>query len=92
MAASTKCVEQFGDLATLEQENRMAQESHEAFLEQFQELIEQHPNRWVAFHDGKLVCTGLNLETVLAETDKRRIPRSTLVLEYLDPQPRVMVL
>lgn len=92
MSVPTRCVEQFGDLATLEQENQIAQKSHEALITQYQELIEQHPNRWVAFHDGKLVCTGKDLETVLAETDTRQIPRSTLVLEYLDPQPRVMVL
>ena len=55
-------------------------------------LIEQYPNRWVAVGLDGLIAAGDSEDEVLEAIDEKGIPRSDVVLEYLDTDPPVLIL
>ena len=56
------------------------------------ELLKQHPNKWVAMADGKIVTNADSLEDVLKELDAFGIRRRDAVVEFMDTHPRNMIL
>ena len=56
------------------------------------ELTDRYPNKWVAMSDDDVVCVGDTLKDVLAELDRKGISRGDAVVEYLDTEPRSMIL
>ena len=56
------------------------------------ELLERHPNKWVAMADGEVVVVADSMTDLLKVVDDRGIPRTGLVVEYLDTEPRNMIL
>ena len=55
-------------------------------------LIKQHPDRWVAVGLGGLLAVGDSEDEVLETIDDKGIPRSDVVVEYLDTDPPVLIL
>ena len=92
MSEAPDLTNQFGDIEAVEQDLLSVRRSDAAFAAKHNDLVQQHPRQWVAFHDGKLVGRAADLESVLNQMDAKKIPRSTVVVEFLDPHPRVLVL
>ena len=63
-----------------------------SFSGQRQELIEKYPNYWVAFHEGRRVAFGKSLDSVFKAADENSILRGKMVIRYLDPVVKVMIL
>ena len=55
-------------------------------------LIEQYPNRWVAVGLDGLLAAGDSEDEVFQALDGKGIPRSDVVVEYLDTDPPVLIL
>ena len=66
--------------------------SHKAFSGLHCQLSREHPNQWVAFHNGKMAALGETLDGVLEAADGKEIPRGKMVIKYLDPDPKLMIL
>ena len=73
------------DLAEFRQLRVRMSEEHAA-------LIEQYPDRWVAVGLDGLLAVGESQDEVLQTIDDKGIPRSDVVVEYLDTNPPVLIL
>ena len=45
-----------------------------------------------AFHNGQVAALGDSLDGVLEAADEKNIPRGKMVIRYLDPDPKLMIL
>lgn len=54
-------------------------------------FIDEYPQKWVAVADGTVV-TADTLDELLAEVDRRAIPRERLMVRFIDRDERVLVL
>lgn len=61
--------------------------SQKAFSGQHRQLSREHPNQWVAFHDGELAALGDSLDGVLKAADEKTIPRGKMVIRYQVHEP-----
>ena len=60
---------------------------------EYERLVEEHPRQWVALSDGrKVMCLGATLETLLRKCERVGIRRDQVVIKYLDPDKRTMIL
>ena len=66
--------------------------SQKVFSGQHCQLSREHPNQWVAFHNGQVAALGDSLDGVLEAADEKKIPRGKMVIRYLDPDPKLMIL
>lgn len=73
------------DLAEFRQLRIRMSEEHTA-------LIEQYPDRWVAVGLDGLLAVGDSEDEVFEKIDGKGIPRSDVVVEYLDTDPPVLIL
>jgi len=73
------------DLAEFRQLRIRMSEEHTA-------LIAQYPDRWVAVWLDGLLAVGDSEDEVLQAIDDKGIPRSDVVVEYLDTDPPVLIL
>ena len=55
-------------------------------------LTKQHPDKWVAMANDKIVAVGESLEEVLSVIDQNGIERSKTVIEFLESEPRTLIL
>jgi ABC-type thiamine transport system ATPase subunit len=55
-------------------------------------MINQYPEQWIAVYDGKVAAHGDNYDSVLAEVDSKRIPRSLTLVRYITKKPKSMIL
>ena len=60
--------------------------------EEHAELIEQYPDRWVAVGLDGLLTVGDSEDEVFKVIDEKGIPRSDVVVEFLDTDPPVLIL
>ena len=78
----------FGGREEVRKDLRSRQLSHMEIAKRYTDLARAHPQEWVAFHDGQLAALGRNRDDVLANIEKRRIRRSRVVIQFLDPEPK----
>ena len=64
----------------------------EYFESQRAKLTKQYPDQWVAMSDGVIVATDDSLEVLIARVDDLGISRIGLLVEYLETEPRNMIL
>lgn len=55
-------------------------------------LTKKYPDKWVAFHNGKVIRIEDTLGGLLKELDKQRLPRNKVVTQFLSTAKRVMIL
>ena len=55
-------------------------------------LIEQFPDRWVAVGLGGLIAVGDSEDEIFGVLNEKGIPRSDVVVEFLDTDPPVLIL
>lgn len=55
-------------------------------------LIDQYPDQWVAVSDGAVVAHGDDLNRVLRQVDRAGIPRSDIIVRFLERTQRTLIL
>jgi hypothetical protein len=55
-------------------------------------MINQYPEQWVAIYDGEVKAHGDNYNSVLAQVDSQRIPRSLTLVRYIAKKRKSMIL
>jgi hypothetical protein len=58
----------------------------------YDELVAQHPGRWVAFDADGVLATGASQEEVLAQADRRLIERGEASTEFVPAEPMNLIL
>lgn len=54
-------------------------------------LLLRYPNRWVAIAPGDAFAVADTLEEVIANFKRRGVPLTSAVVEYMDPDPPVLI-
>ena len=55
-------------------------------------LIEKHPNRWVSMGKDGVVSVGDSIEEVVSATEAKGVSTADVIVEYLDPNPEMLIL
>ena len=75
------------DPAKIRESLRGLREQLQVFYSLYDDLLEQYPDRWIAFHDGKVLASGDSQEAILAEVESQGMHRQDVLSEYLDTDP-----
>ena len=62
------------------------------FAQQHPALLEQYPDAWVAVFDRQVVASAKELDNLLAELDRKGIPRGQVFIEYLSTKDDLYIL
>ena len=92
MLPTAELLQECGGLDQVLEDLGSIRRSQKAFSGQHQQLSREHPNQWVAFHNGKMAALAHSLDGVLEAADEKKIPRGKMVIRYLDPDPKLMIL
>ena len=92
MLPTAELLQECGGLDQVLEDLGSIRRSQKAFSGQHRQLSREHPNRWVAFHNGKMAALADSLDGVLEAADEKKIPRGKMVIRYLDPDPKLMIL
>jgi hypothetical protein len=57
-----------------------------------QDLIAKYPNEWIAIYDSKVVAHSSQLRELKRLLRTKRLPLSTVVIEYLSRTPVTLIL
>lgn len=55
-------------------------------------LIDRYPKKWVAVYRGQVRASGKIFASVLAEVDKKGLPREHVIVRFIDRNQRTMIL
>ena len=55
-------------------------------------LTKKHPNKWIAFYDGKVEFIADTLDGLLQMVDKEGLQRDKVVTQFLSTEKRIMIL
>ena len=55
-------------------------------------LLNDYPQQWVAVHDGKVASHGDSLEKVIGELETSGVPRDSVIIRYMEREPRTLIL
>lgn len=80
-----------GDPRVVAREMQAFEKDSNAFFSQEKRLLEQYPQQWVAFYDGKVQAHGPTHETVLKEVEKRGLPKGRVIIRFLDQSERPLI-
>jgi hypothetical protein len=55
-------------------------------------LIDEHPDQWVALYQGRVETFGKTLEELIAELEKKGLPRNDVIVRYIDREEKTLIL
>ena len=55
-------------------------------------LLNDYPQQWVAVYDGKVASHGDSLEVVIGELETSGVPRDSVIIRYMEREPRTLIL
>ena len=55
-------------------------------------LIDRYPKQWVAVYRGRVRASGGTFASVIAEVDRKRLPREHVIVRFIDRNQRTMIL
>jgi len=64
----------------------------EELARQRQRLTRKHPNKWIAFHGGEVVCVADSLDDLLNSIDRNKLPRGQVITQFLGKDKITMAL
>lgn len=73
------------DLEGFRKSARRLSSSRPRFIEKFSSL-------WVAIHEGRVVAQGKTFNSVMAQLDRKGLPRESTIVRRIDRNPRTMIL
>jgi Family of unknown function (DUF5678) len=62
------------------------------FEEQREELLQQHPEHWIAVYDRRIVGTARELLQLLEQLDRQGLPRGRVFVEFLPAKEDLLIL
>jgi len=81
-----------GDPARVARELRQFRQTTRLLSSQHPRMIEKYPKKWVALYGGKVKATGRSLDAVLKGIDKAGLPRSAVIVRFIEKNRRTMIL
>jgi hypothetical protein len=84
--------ELIGDPVTVDQELQEFRNSALLFSKERPRLIDEYPRKWVGVFKGSVQADADTLRDLLRKLDEKKIPRSSVVVRYIDKTIRTMVL
>ena len=67
-------------------------ESAQMLSETKNQLMETHPQQWVAVYQGKVVAQASTIDAVMTKVDSKNLPRDSVIVRFIDTEPRTMIL
>jgi hypothetical protein len=55
-------------------------------------LIDEYGNKWIAISDSMVVAHGTSLDKVLRKVDRQKLPRSDVIVRFIERSPGTLVL
>ena len=87
-----EAVEELGGANRIHEELNAFSEQVEHLDSNRKHLLKEFPNKWVAMFESEIIPVSDTLEEVLGEIDKKGIPRSDAVVEFLNTDPQALIL
>jgi hypothetical protein len=84
--------EQLGNPADVAKELQAFQRSAKALSSDRPRMIDQYPNQWIAVQEGRVKANAKTFETLMAEVEKKKLPRRNLIIRFIDTSERTMIL
>lgn len=81
-----------GDLKVVDVELRRFRKAAQALSSRHPRLIDQYPKQWIAVYRGRVRASGRTFRSVLAQVDKKGIPREHVIVRFIDKSKRTMIL
>ncbi len=85
-------IEQLGGIEAIQEQNKAFKQVVEYFYANERSLIEEHPHKWVAVTTDRVVAVGDSIESVLEEARGKGFSNPNLFVEFLDPDPPMLIL
>jgi len=57
-----------------------------------EEILRQHPNRWVAVFNQEVVGTAPHLDDLLGQLHDQKLPVGQVFIEYAKPEEEILIL
>ena len=81
-----------GDPRQVSEDLRIFSSNTDGFAAAYEQILEEYPKLWVAFHDGAIRASGSTLEDVLRAVDDAGWSRQHVCVGYMDPEPTSLIL
>ena len=81
-----------GPFKKLRENRELREKVTSRFWDEREELTKNHPRKWIAIGEDGVHILGDSLEETLAEFREQGHGDSAVVLEYLDPNPPILLL
>jgi len=91
-AAEKRLIHDVGSPEEIYQELAKFRRDVTLLAQQRPNLVKKHPNKWIAFYDGKVVFIADTLEELLQIVDKEGLPRDRVVTQFLSTEKKIMIL
>ncbi len=85
-------IKQLGNPEDIDRSLRVFRKAARALSSRQPRLIDLYPKQWVAVYRGKVKVTGRTVTAVLQGIDAKRLPRSEVIIRYIDKNQRTMIL
>lgn len=93
MDASHQAVlEQLGDPKDVERDLRSFRSTARVLSSSHPRLIDRYPKQWVALYRGRVRASGSTFASVMAQIDKKGLPREHVIVRFIDRNQRTMIL
>ncbi|MCI0441505.1 MAG: DUF5678 domain-containing protein [Chloroflexi bacterium] len=87
-----KAVEELGGVNRIHEELVEYSGQVERLEAMREKLTKEHPDMWVAMANNAIVAVADTLKEVLSEIDAQGIPRTEVVVEFLNTKPQSLIL
>ena len=84
--------DQFGGAEAMREGLRKFEDACIRLNDEYDSLLERFPNKWVAMNHEGTVFVGDTLEGLFAEFESQGVSREGFNIEFLDPDPGILLL
>ena len=81
-----------GDPRSVDRDLQVFRRSARVLSSRDPRLIDRYAKQWVAVYQGKVCAQGKTLRSLLAQVDKKGLPRERLIVRFIDKTQRTMIL
>ena len=81
-----------GDPKRVDQELERFQKATALLSSRHPSLIERYPKQWVAVYDGKVRARAKTFDALMAQVDRKKLPRGHIIVRYIDKTQRTLIL
>ena len=85
-------LEELGDPKEIDRDLRSFRRTAQVLSSNRPRLIDRYPKQWVAVYRGRVRASGGTFASVIAEVDRKRLPREHVIVRFIDRNQRTMIL